>query len=262
MRIALAQISHPRSFEAGLETVLSSIARAASKGPLLLCFPENCLKGLRGVGYPVSAMTREEHDEALVRVGQSAREHGIGVILPTERPWKDAWQNGAYVVSASGEVLGYQSKNQLPPSEEPYFVPGTTRRIFEWNGFVFGIVICHEGWRYPETVRWAARRGAKVVFHPHFCGEPGAVPNPQPAWGSTFYEKAMICRAGENDVFFASVNFALPIQEAATSLISPEGEPLASLTRSEPGLLVHDIDPAEASGLLASRYAPERYDPD
>ena len=25
----------------------------------------------------------------------------------------------------------------------------------------------HEGRRYPETVRWAARRGAQVVFHPH-----------------------------------------------------------------------------------------------
>ncbi len=31
----------------------------------------------------------------------------------------------------------------------------------------FGVAICHEGWRYPETVRWAAVRGAKVVFHPH-----------------------------------------------------------------------------------------------
>ena len=38
----------------------------------------------------------------------------------------------------------------------------------------FGVAICHEGWRYPETVRWAARRGAHVVFHPHFHqAEPG-----------------------------------------------------------------------------------------
>jgi predicted amidohydrolase len=33
-----------------------------------------------------------------------------------------------------------------------------------------GVVICHEGWRYPETVRWAASRGAKIVFHPQHTG--------------------------------------------------------------------------------------------
>lgn len=39
----------------------------------------------------------------------------------------------------------------------------------------FGVVICHEGWRYPETVRWAARHGAHAVFHPHFHeAEPGS----------------------------------------------------------------------------------------
>ena len=29
-------------------------------------------------------------------------------------------------------------------------------QIFEVNGTRFGVAICHEGWRYPETVRWAA----------------------------------------------------------------------------------------------------------
>jgi hypothetical protein len=32
------------------------------------------------------------------------------------------------------------------------------------------VAICHEGWRYPETVRWAAVRVAKIVFHPHHTG--------------------------------------------------------------------------------------------
>ena len=34
----------------------------------------------------------------------------------------------------------------------------------------FGVAICHEGWRYPETVRWAASRGARIVFHPQHTG--------------------------------------------------------------------------------------------
>jgi predicted amidohydrolase len=48
--------------------------------------------------------------------------------------------------------------------------------MFQAGPLTFGIVICHEGWRYPETVRWAARRGAHVVFHPHaHVAEPGSV---------------------------------------------------------------------------------------
>jgi hypothetical protein len=35
---------------------------------------------------------------------------------------------------------------------------GSSRRVRS----PFGVAICHEGWRYPETVRWAARRGAQV----------------------------------------------------------------------------------------------------
>jgi predicted amidohydrolase len=126
-------------------------------------------------------------------------------------------------------VLGYQTKNQLPPEEEPYFAPGSVRRLFSVRGVQFGIAICHEGWRYPETVRWAAARGAKIVFHPNYLG--GATPGEHPdSWGMTaapYYEKAMVARAGENSVYFASVNYALPQQDAATSLIGPAGDCLA-----------------------------------
>jgi len=56
----------------------------------------------------------------------------------------------------------------------------------------FGIAICHEGWRYPETVRWAARRGAQIVFHPKFHeAEPGGyVPSVFADPANTFHEKA------------------------------------------------------------------------
>jgi predicted amidohydrolase len=87
---------------------------------------------------------------------------------------------------------------------------GTDRRVFTVGPLTFGIVICHEGWRYPETMRWAVRRGAQVVFHPHaHVPEPGSY---RPATfadpANTFHEKAMLCRATENTCYFASVNCA------------------------------------------------------
>lgn len=165
------------------------------------------------------------------------------------------------VFDATGRLEGWQSKNQLDPTEDRFYVPGDSRRIFEVNGVKFGVAICHEGWRYPETVRWAAMRGAKIVFHPQHSGtHGGGVRLTQ--WGAAdapYYEKAMMMRSIENTIYFASVNYALPFQESATSVIAPSGQCQAYLPYGQEGVLVQSIDIDQATGALASRYAPERY---
>ena len=170
-------------------------------------------------------------------------------------------QIAAAVIDADGQLQGYQTKNQLDPSEDPYYVPGHSRQLFEAKGVKFGVTICHEGWRYPETVRWAAVRGAKIVFHPQHTGsdETGVLLT---QWGATdapYYEKAMMMRSKENTIYFASVNYGLRFQEAATSLIDPSGACQAYLPYGQAGVLVQEINLAAATGLLAMRYAPERY---
>jgi len=69
----------------------------------------------------------------------------------------------------------------------------------------------------------------------------------------------MLCRSIENTIYFASVNYAVRGAEAATALITPSGECQAYLPYGEEGVLVADIDVAAATGLIASRYAPSRY---
>jgi predicted amidohydrolase len=64
---------------------------------------------------------------------------------------------------------------------------------------------------------------------------------------------------GENNVWFASVNFALPVQDSATSVVSPDGECVAAGPLHLEALVVADVDPAAATGYLARRFAPERY---
>jgi predicted amidohydrolase len=90
----------------------------------------------------------------------------------------------------------------------------------------FGVVICHEGWRYPETVRWAAVRGASIVFHLQHTGS-NSEGVPMTEWGAAgapYYERAMMMRSIENTIYFASVNYALRFPESATCLIDPAGE--------------------------------------
>jgi predicted amidohydrolase len=179
-----------------------------------------------------------------------------------ERITSEGRQIVSYVIDADGTIQGCQTKNQLDPSEDFFYVPGTTRRMFEVNGVKFGVVICHEGWRYPETVRWAATRGAKIVFHPQQTGsqENGVHIAEWGAADSPYYEKAMMMRSRENTIYFASVNYALPFQEAATSIIAPSGECQAYLPYGQEGVLVESLDLTLATGLLASRFAPHRYE--
>ncbi len=261
MLIALASPRVAASVEEGLDKVEQALAEAAVRGAEIVCFPEAYLPGLRGLDFDVPPFDRAQQDRALGTVARLARAYRVATVLGMEWHTDAGRQIAAVVVDARGEVRGCQTKNQLAPTEDPLYVPGRTRQLFEINGLKFGVVICHEGFRYPETVRWAAVRGAEIVFHPHCTGSDKAGPR-LARWGSPagpYYEKAMMCRGLENTVYFASVNYAFRYQESATSVIGPSGECLAYLPYGQEGVLVQAIDCGAATGLLAARYAPERY---
>jgi 5-aminopentanamidase len=261
MKVGLASPPFPKSITDGLFQVEKLIKDAAKEQAEIICFPESYIPGYHGGEYKVEEHSPEKLQSALDRVCELAREYSIAVILPMDWDHADGILNVAFVISNTGEVVGYQTKNQLDPTEDNIWIPGKERRIFEVNGVKFGIVICHEGFRYPETVRWAAKRYAKIVFHPQFTGsdfdgvqlvEWGNRDNP-------YYEKAMMMRALENTIYFASVNYATRYPESGTALIAPDGTCLAHEAYGREGVLVADIDPALATGLLAKRYKPELY---
>jgi predicted amidohydrolase len=259
--VALASPRIASTLEEGLEKVKALLSEASAQGAQIVCFPEAYLPGLRGLDFEVPPSDQTRQQEALRAVAQWARMYGVATILGMERLTEVGRQIAAFVIDARGQIQGYQTKNQLDPSEDRFYVPGDSRQLFEVDGIKFGVAICHEGWRYPETVRWAAVRGAKVVFHPQYTGSDrqGVLLTQWGAADAPYYEKAMICRSRENTIYFASVNYALRFQDAATSLIAPSGECQAYLPYGQEGVLVQAIRPEEATGLLARRYAPERY---
>lgn len=261
MIIALASPRVATTLDDGLDKIKRLLSEAAAQGAEIACFPEAYLPGLRGQDFAVLPFDEAQQERALRVVAQWAREYRVATILGMERLTRAGRQIAAFVFDTRGEMQGYQTKNQLDPTEDQFYVPGSTRQIFEINGVKFGVAICHEGWRYPETVRWAARRGAKIVFHPQHTGHEQAGVR-LTEWGATenpYYEKAMMMRSIENTIYFASVNYALRYQESATSLIAPSGRCQAYLPYGEEGVLVAAIKEEEATGLLAHRYAPERY---
>ncbi len=261
MIIALASPSIATTLDEGLEKIKRLLSEASSQGAEIVCFPEAYVPGLRGQDFEVLPFDQTEQERTLRAVAQWARMYEVATILGTERLTEAGRQIVAVVIDARGQIQGHQTKNQLAPTEDQFYVPGKTRQLFEIKGIKFGVAICHEGWRYPETVRWAAARGAKIVFHPHHTGsdQEGVRPTEWGAAGGPYYEKAMTLRSMENTIYFASVNYALRFQESATSLIAPSGQCQAYLPYGQEGVLVQTIKAAEATGLLAARYAPERY---
>jgi predicted amidohydrolase len=261
MIIALASPKVAATLEDGLDKIKRLLAEASAQGAEIACFPEAYLPGLRGQDFDVLPFELAEQERVLEEVAQWARAYSVAAIVGMERLTEAGRQIAAFVIDAQGRLHGYQTKNQLAPSEDKFYVPGDTRRLFEINGVKFGVAICHEGWRYPETVRWAAVRGAKIVFHPHHTGtHQNGIRLTE--WGSAdapYYERAMMMRAMENTIFFASVNYALPFQESATCLIAPSGRCQAYLPYGQEGVLVQTVKVEEATGLLTSRYAPERF---
>jgi predicted amidohydrolase len=261
MIIALASPRVASSLDDGLDRIKRLLSEASAQGAEIVSFPEAYLPGLRGQDFEALPWDLAQQDRALNAVAQWARTYAVATILGMERLTEAGRQIAAFVLDAQGRPQGCQTKNQLDPTEDRFYVPGSTRRLFEVHGMKFGVAICHEGWRYPETVRWAAVRGAKIVFHPQHTGtdREGARLTQWGAAGNPYYEKAMMMRSIENTIYFASVNYALRFQEAATSLIAPSGRCQAHLPYGQEGVLVQDINVEEATGLLAARYAPERY---
>ena len=261
LRIGLAAPRNAPTVEERLQTLDRMLGEAAEQRVAIVCFPETYIPGLRGMDFAVPPHDQRRQQNALEAIQASARRHNVAAVVGMELESPLGIHNVAFVIQRDGTVDGYQPKNQIPVEEEPYYVPEGRRRLFEIDGVPFGITICHEGWRYPESVRWSAARGAQLIFHPSMTGSDQAGPTLE-RWGdpdSPYYEKAMIARAVENTVYFASVNYALRYQESATTLLDPDGDCLAHVPYGEERLLVCDLDLAQATGIYARRYNPALY---
>lgn len=261
LRIGLAAARNALSTEDRLRTLDSFLHEAAAQRVAIVCFPETYIPGLRGQDFDVPPPDQCRQQSALEAIRTAAQRHAVAVIVGMEWESSQGLHNVAFVISRDGQVIGYQAKNQIPPEEEPYYVPGGNRQMFEIDGVPFGITICHEGWRYPESVRWAAARGARIVFHPQLTGSDRSGPT-LTRWGdpdAPYYEKAMVLRSAENSIYFASVNYAMRYQESATSLMDPDGNCLAHVPYGQEQLLVCDLDLSRATGLYARRFNPAFY---
>jgi predicted amidohydrolase len=256
VRIALANLRVPATPDDSVRLATSAVAEAGRRDAAVICFPECFVPGYRWLGQQTPAPDPAFLERAWNAVAAAARQARVAVILGTERITERGLQITACVFNPDGTVAGWQHKGQIDPSEEVnYPVLDSERRVFRTGPLTFGIAICHEGFRYPETVRWPARHGAQVVFHPfaHRTEPDGYHPSTFADPANTFHEKAILCRAAENTCYFASATCAIDGASMTSAIARPDGTLQCYQPYGQEGLLVADLDLTAATGLLASR---------
>jgi predicted amidohydrolase len=254
VRIALANLPYPATPQESVSLAEDAIADASRAGVDIICFPECFVPGYR-VGKSAPPLDPAFLEGAWKTVAAAAAKANVAVVLGTDRVVGGSMFISVLVINRDGTIAGFQDKVQLDPSEEALYTAGSGRRVFQCGPLTFGIAICHEGWRYPETVRWAVRQGAQLVFHPHFGEAEGCSYQPStfadPA--NTFHEKAILCRAAENTCYVATVNCASAGSPTTSAVARPDGTLMAYQPYGKAGLLIADLDLAEATGFLAGR---------
>jgi len=91
--------------------------------------------------------------------------NGCLVVAGVNEYSADGLYNSAAIM-ANGIHLGTYRKHHLFGSEKEWFLRGPNEpQIFRYDNLEFAVIICFE-WNYPERIRNAAKKGAKVILHP------------------------------------------------------------------------------------------------
>jgi predicted amidohydrolase len=123
MIIALASPGIASVLDEGIDKIKRLLSEASAQGAQIVCFPEAYLPGLRGQDFEVLPFDQTEQQRALQAVAQWARTYKVATILGMERLTQAGRQIAAFVIDAEGQIQGYQTKNQLDPTEDPFYVP-------------------------------------------------------------------------------------------------------------------------------------------
>lgn len=238
LRIGLAQCRQTADFMANAATIRRFLEEARRAEVQLLCFPETQTVGYRvdiatpDLPVPV-AQLEDLHGEVARFCGQA----GVACVLGTEVPHPGKPYNSALVISESGAILGAHHKTKLTPLDAIAYSSGSSIETFTLCGVQVGVVICFEGFRFPETTRACVRQGAQLVLHPQ---NNTTRPND---WKVPIHHAMIVTRAAENTIWFASCNACLvPHQNCRSMIVAPDGRIHAQTELRQEQLLVADID--------------------
>ena len=191
MKTALCQLlSEPGSVDRNTDLVIDALN---SEDADLFIFPEMFITDYSFKDFD---SVKDEVSESLDRILRCASDKGCTVVVGGPRYTDDGVMNSAYIIS---DEISWYDKINLPNfgvfSERSLFKEGDRPKIFECNGFIFGVIVCYDIF-FPELTKLYAMNGADAVI----CI------SASPMTSRVAFERVIPARSVESTVYMLFVN--------------------------------------------------------
>ncbi len=227
--IAVAQFAPGEDEAANLDAIRVLAEDAASRGALMVVFPEYAAYFTPGLGDDWVEHAQSLHGPFVRGIAEIAAELGVHLVagmlehVPGE---EHRVANTVVAVSDAGEVVAHYRKMHLydafgqKESDRIVAGPVTDAPVFDWRGFTVGIQTCYDI-RFPEVTRRLVDAGADLVLVP---SEWVRGPLKEAHWRTL-----VTARALENTVFVAAADHAPPIGVGNSMVVDPMGVELVTV---------------------------------
>lgn len=219
LKLSLSQIEVKDDLKINMQKIKNFIK--VSKGELVI-FPELALTGYK---FRVFSFSQEIIDSALSEIQELTNTYKKSVLIGAPFYKNNQIYNATYFIS-SQKIEVVAEKFLLFPEIDKNFSPGKKRRLFEINGFRFGVIICFE-LRSPEIIRNLIKEGIDILV----------VVAQWPEVRINHWESLLKVRAIENQIFVVGVNAISVINNIKISgkslAFSPLGNPLSEKSEEE-----------------------------
>ncbi len=278
LRVGLVQLAWNPDAAEHDAAIAEGIRVAANIGARLVCLPELTRSRYFAVERrtddgPRTAPESLPGGPTYHLAVRCARETGVFVHASVYEEADDGGlgYNTAFVVGPDGSIVARNRKTHLPVTagyfEDTWFRPGDAGwPVTPIDQAAFGFPTCWDQW-FPEASRAYALGGAEVLVYPTAIGSEPDHPDfdTEPIW-----EQVIRAQGVMNGTFMIAINrigYEDPLTFYGSSFISdPYGRLLVQAPRSEPAVLVADLDIDQARDwtdlfpFLATR-RPETYGP-
>lgn len=240
--VAVAQFAPGDDPDANLDRIAQLAGDAASRGALLVVFPEYSSYFTPTMDDSWRAQAQGLHGPFVRALAQIASELGIHVVAGMIEALPDDERriaNTVVAVDDTGDLVAHYRKQHLYDAfgqrESDWVVAGSLDQhpVFAWRGFTIGLQTCYD-LRFPEAMRRLVDAGADLVLVP---SEWVRGPLKEHHWRTL-----VTARAIENTVYVAAADHAPPIGVGHSMVVDPMGVEVAGIGDGS-GVVVAWIDP-------------------
>ena len=182
---------------------MAEFARIAkAQGSDLVLFPEMAL-----TGYDYTEMKKEEmmpvrcaetiQGESVRCLAAAAKKLGIYLVFGMPEREGNLVYNSAAAIGPEGLICCHR-KTHIGPPESRWAAKGNRATLFPSPRGPIGLAICYEVYRYPEFIRYARAKGARLFLN---CTAASQGPEPAAAMRTSLEASAVI-----NHMYIASAD--------------------------------------------------------